>query len=149
MPSTIRLHRVLRAPPERVYRAFLDAGALAKWLPPHGYTAQIHQLDARVGGAYRMSFTSFADGQSQSFGGTFAELVPGERIVRRDAFDNPDLPGTLTVTVTLRAVFCGTEMDVVQDGIPDVIPPEACHLGWQQSLELLARLVEVETGTPA
>jgi uncharacterized protein YndB with AHSA1/START domain len=144
MPSTIRLHRVLRAPPERVYRAFLDAGALVKWLPPHGFTAQVHELDAKVGGGYRMSFTNFSNGQSHSFGGTYVELVPGERIVRRDVFDDANLPGTMTVTVTLRQVFCGTEMDVVQDGIPDVIPPEACHMGWQESLELLALLVEAE-----
>jgi uncharacterized protein YndB with AHSA1/START domain len=144
MPSTIRLHRVLRAPPERVYRAFLDAGALVKWLPPHGFTAQVHELDAKVGGGYRMSFTNFSNGQSHSFGGTYVELVPGERIVRRDVFDDANLPGTMTVTVTLRQVFCGTEMDVAQDGIPDVIPPEACHMGWQESLELLALLVEAE-----
>lgn len=144
MPSTIRLHRVLRAPPERVYRAFLDAGALVKWLPPHGFTAQVHQLDAKVGGAYRMSFTNFSNGQSHSFGGTYVELVPGERIVRSDVFDDANLPGTMTVTVSLRQVFCGTEMDVVQDGIPDVIPPEACHMGWQESLGLLALLVEAE-----
>lgn len=144
MPSTIRLHRVLRAPPERVYRAFLDASALAKWLPPHGFTAQVHQLDATEGGAYRMSFTNFSNGQSHSFGGNYVELVPGVRIVRRDVFDDANLPGTMTVTVTLRQVFCGTEMDVVQDGIPDVIPAEACYMGWQESLELLALLIEAE-----
>ncbi|MDP4302496.1 SRPBCC family protein [Leptothrix discophora] len=144
MPNTIRLHRVLKAPPERVYRAFLDADALVKWLPPHGFTAQVHHLDARVGGSYRMSFTNFSNGQSQSFGGEYLELVPHERIRHTDVFDDPNLPGTLTVTLSFRKVFCGTELDVLQEGIPDVIPVEACHLGWQESLTLLAQLVEAE-----
>ncbi len=144
MPNTIHLHRVIKAPPERVYRAFLDASALAKWLPPHGFTAQVHHLDATVGGTYRMSFTNFSNGQSHSFGGTYVELVPGERIVRSDVFDDANLPGTMTVTVTLRAVFCGAELEVTQAGIPDVIPPQACYLGWQESLTLLAQLVEAE-----
>jgi uncharacterized protein YndB with AHSA1/START domain len=144
MPNTIRLHRVLKAPPERVYRAFLDADALVKWLPPHGYTAKVHHLDARVGGSYRMSFTNFSNGHSHAFGGEYLELVPHERIRHTDVFDDPNLPGTLTVTLTFRQVFCGTELDVVQEGIPDVIPVEACHLGWQESLTLLAQLVEAE-----
>ncbi|RZS54514.1 SRPBCC family protein [Sphaerotilus mobilis] len=144
MPNTIRLHRVLRAPPERVYRAFLDADALVKWIAPHGFTAKVHHLDARVGGTYRMSFTNFASGHSHAFGGEYLELVPGERIRHTDVFDDPNLPGTLTVTLTFRQVFCGTELDIVQEGIPDVIPVEACHMGWQESLALLALLVEAE-----
>jgi len=144
MPSTIRLHRVLKAPPDRVYRAFLDADAMAKWLPPHGFTGKVHHLDAKVGGTYRMSFTSFGSGASHAFGGEFLELVPNERIRHTDRFDDPNLPGTMQTTITLRKVFCGTELDVVQEGIPDMIPPEACHLGWQESLTLLAQLVEAE-----
>jgi uncharacterized protein YndB with AHSA1/START domain len=145
MPThTVRLHRVLRAPPERVYRAFLDADALAKWLPPHGFTNKVHQLDARVGGSYRMSFTNLANGQSHSFGGEYLELVPHQRIVHTDRFDDPNLPGTLRVTVTLTAVSCGTELAIVQDGVPEVIPLEACYLGWQESLTLLAQLVEAD-----
>ena len=144
MPSTIRLHRVLKAPPDRVYRAFLDADAMAKWLPPHGFTGKVHHLDAKVGGTYRMSFTSFGSGASHAFGGEFLELVPNERIRHTDRFDDRNLPGTMQTTITLRKVFCGTELDVVQEGIPDMIPPEACHLGWQESLTLLAQLVEAE-----
>ena len=142
MPSTVRLHRVLRAPPERVYRAFLDADARAKWLPPNGYTGKVHESNAVVGGSYRMSFTDFTTGQSHSWGGTYRELVPGERIRYSDAFDDPNLPGAMDVTVTFKAVSVGTEMQVVQEGIPDAIPVEQCYLGWQQSLVLLAKLVE-------
>ncbi len=141
---TIRLHRVLRAPPERIYRAFLDAQAMAKWLPPHGFTGQVHEIDARVGGRYRMSFTHLASGHSHSFGGSYLELVPHERIRHTDRFDDPNLPGEMVTTVTLRAVFCGTELNVVQEGVPGVIPAEACYLGWQESLQLLALLVEAE-----
>jgi uncharacterized protein YndB with AHSA1/START domain len=144
MPHTIRLHRVLRAPPERVYRAFLDADALAKWLPPNGFTAKVHHLDARVGGTFRMSFTNFSAGHSHTFGGEYLELTPHERIRYTDKFDDPNLPGVITVTVALKSVFCGTELNVVQDGIPEVIPAEMCHLGWQESLVLLGKLVEVE-----
>ena len=144
MPNAVRLHRVLLAPPERVYRAFVDADAMAKWLPPHGFTGKVHQLDARVGGSHRMSFTNFTTGQSHSFGGTYLELVPGERIVYTDAFDDPNLPGEMHVTVTLRPVFCGTELNIVQEGIPEVVPLEACYLGWQESLTLLAQLVQAE-----
>jgi uncharacterized protein YndB with AHSA1/START domain len=142
MPSTVRLHRVLRAPPERVYRAFLDADARVKWLPPNGYTGKVHGSNAVVGGSYRMSFTDFTTGQSHSWGGTYRELVPGERIRYSDAFDDPNLPGEMDVTVTFKAVSVGTEMQVVQEGIPDAIPVEQCYLGWQQSLVLLAKLVE-------
>jgi len=142
--NTVRLHRVLRAPPERIYRAFLDPGAMAKWLPPHGFTGQVHELDACVGGRYRMSFTNFTTGQSHSFGGEYLELVPNERIRHTDQFDDPNLPGTMQVTVSLRAVSCGTELTIVQEGIPDMIPLEACYLGWQESLALLAQLVEAE-----
>lgn len=141
---TVRLHRVLRAPPERVYRAFLDADALVKWLPPNGFTAKVHHIDAKVGGTYGMSFTNFTDGSSHSFGGEYLELVPNERIRHTDRFDDPNLPGTLEVTVSLKKVFCGTELSVVQEGIPEVIPIEACYLGWQDSLALLAKLVEAE-----
>ena len=145
MPTnTIRLHRVLRAPPERVYRAFLDPDAMVKWLPPNGYTGKVHHMDARVGGSHRMSFTSFGTGQSHSFGGTYLELVPGERIRYTDKFDDPNLPGEMQVTITFTKVSCGTELSVVQEGVPDVIPPEACYLGWQESLVLLAKLVEAE-----
>ncbi len=142
MPNTIRLQRVLRAPPERVYRAFLDADALVKWIPPHGFTGKVHELDARVGGKYRMSFTNFSAGQTHAFGGTYLELVPNELIRHTDEFDDPNLPGELIVTITLKPVLCGTEINIVQEGIPDVIPPEMCHLGWQDSLSLLALLVE-------
>jgi uncharacterized protein YndB with AHSA1/START domain len=142
MPNTIRLQRVLRAPTERVYRAFLDADALAKWMPPHGFTGKVHELDARVGGKYRMSFTNFSAGQVHAFGGTYLELVPNERIRHNDVFDDPNLPGELIVTITLKAVLCGTELNIVQEGVPDVIPPEMCYLGWQDSLNLLTLLVE-------
>ena len=142
MPNTIQLHRVLRAPPERVYRAFLEADALVKWMPPHGFTAKVQELDARVGGKYRMSFTNFSAGQSHSFGGTYLELVPNERIRNTDVFDDPNLPGELMVTITLKPVLCGTELHILQEGVPDVIPPEMCYLGWQESLGLLALLVE-------
>jgi uncharacterized protein YndB with AHSA1/START domain len=142
MPNTIQLHRVLRAPPERVYRAFLDADALVKWMPPHGFTAKVLELDARVGGKYRMSFTNFSAGQSHSFGGTYLELVPNERIRNTDVFDDPNLPGELMVTITFKPVLCGTELHILQEGVPDVIPPEMCYLGWQESLSLLALLVE-------
>jgi uncharacterized protein YndB with AHSA1/START domain len=141
---TVRFHRVLRAAPEKVYRAFLDADALAKWLPPNGFTGRVHHLEAKVGGTYRMSFTNFGNGRSHSFGGTYVELVPNERIRHTDRFDDPNLPGEMMVTINLKKVFCGTEMSIVQEGIPEVIPPEACCLGWQESLALLAKLVEVE-----
>jgi uncharacterized protein YndB with AHSA1/START domain len=142
--NTVRLHRVLRAPPERIYRAFLDAAAMTKWLPPNGFTGQVHHLDTRVGGAYRMSFTNFSTGNSHSFGGTYLELVPHERIRHTDSFDDPGLPGEMQTTITFRKVSCGTEIDIVQEGIPETIPTEACYLGWQESLALLAPLVEAE-----
>jgi len=145
MPTnTVKLHRVLRAPPERVYRAFLDADAMVKWLPPHGFTGKVHQLEAKVGGSYRMSFTNFSTGHSHAFGGKYLELVPNERIRHTDSFDDPNLPGEMRTTVSLKKVSCGTELDVVQEGIPEAIPPEACYLGWQESLALLALLVEAE-----
>jgi uncharacterized protein YndB with AHSA1/START domain len=139
---TIRLHRVLRSSPEKVYRAFLDADALARWLPPFGFTGKVHHLDARVGGTFRMSFTNFTTGKSHAFGGEYLELVPGERIRHTDKFDDPHLPGEIQVTVTLKAVLCGTELSIVQEGVPAVIPAEMCYLGWQESLTLLAHLVE-------
>ena len=142
--NTIRLHRVLRAKPERVYRAFIDASAMAKWLPPNGFTGQVDHLDAKVGGTYKMSFTNFTTGKSHSFGGEYTELVPHERLRYTDRFDDPNMPGVITVTVTLKEVFCGTELHVVQEGVPSVIPAEACYLGWQESLILLAKLVEAE-----
>jgi len=142
--STVRLHRVLRAPPERVYRAFLDADALSKWLPPNGFTGKVHQMDARVGGKFRMSFTNFTTQQSHAFGGEYIELSPNERISYTDTFEDPNLPGTMKTTVSLRAVSFGCEMNVVQEGIPEAIPAEACYLGWQDSLALLAKLVEAE-----
>ena len=144
MTGTVRLHRVLRAPPSRVYRAFLDPDAMVKWLPPHGFTGRVHHVDARVGGTYRMSFTNFSTGGSHAFGGTYVELVPNERIVHTDGFDDPNLPGEMRTTIQLRPVSCGTELDIVQEGIPEVIPPEMCVLGWQESLTLLALLVEPE-----
>ena len=145
MPTnTVRLHRVLRAPPERVYRAFLDADAMAKWLPPHGFTGKVHQIDARVGGTYRMSFTNFSNGHSHAFGGQYLELVPNERIRHTDKFNDPNLPGEMRTTISLKQVFCGTDLSVVQEGIPEAIPPEACYLGWQESLTLLAQLIEAE-----
>ena len=140
--NTVRFHRVLRAPAERVYRAFLDAGAFNKWLPPHGFTGQVHEMDAREGGRWRMSFTNFGTGHSHSFGGTYLELKANERIRYTATFDDPNLPGEMTTTVTLKSVFCGTEMHIEQSGIPAVIPPEACTMGWQESLTLLAQLVE-------
>ena len=142
--NTVRLHRVLRAPPERVYRAFLDADAMAKWLPPNGFSGKVHHLDAKVGGTYKMSFTNFTSGHGHSFGGKYLELVPNERIVHTDKFDDPNLPGEMQTTVVLKKVFCGTELNVVQEGIPSAIPVEACYLGWQESLTLLAQLVEAE-----
>jgi len=142
--NTIRLHRVLKAPPERVYRAFLDADAMAKWLPPNGFTCKVHHLDARVGGSFRMSFTNFTSGASHSFGGEFLELTPHERLRYTDRFDDPNLPGTIEVTVSLTKVSCGTDLAIVQAGVPDVIPAEACYLGWQESLVLLGKLVEAE-----
>lgn len=142
--STVRLHRVLRAPAERVYRAFLDSDARAKWLPPHGFTGKVHSMDARVGGSYKMSFTNYSTGHSHSFGGTFNELVPGEKLRYTDKFDDPILPGEMTVTVTLRKVICGTELSIAQEGIPAAIPAEMCYLGWQKSLLQLAALVEAE-----
>lgn len=140
--NTVRLHRVLRAPAERIYRAFLDPDATAKFLPPHGFTCKVHELDARVGGRYRMSFTNFSRGQTHAFGGEYVELVPNERIVNTDRFDDPNLPGEMRTTVSLRPVAVGTELEIVQEGIPAVIPPEACYLGWQETLALLALLVE-------
>ena len=144
MSGTVRLHRVLRAPPERIYRAFLDAAALCKWLAPNGYTCTVHELDAKVSGRYRMSFTNFSSGGGHNFGGTYLELVPNKRIRHDDRFDDPNLPGTMITTIDLRAVVCGTELNVVQEGIPDAIPVEMCYLGWQESLVLLGKLVEVE-----
>jgi uncharacterized protein YndB with AHSA1/START domain len=142
--NTVRFHRVLRAPPERVYRAFIDADALAKWLPPNGFTCQVHELDVRIDGNYRMSFTNFSSGHRHSFGGVYLELVPGERIRYSDRFDDPNLPGEMTTTVNFRAVSCGTELQVVQEGLPEVIPVEQCYLGWQESLVLLGKLVEAD-----
>ena len=142
--NTIRLHRVLRATPERVYRAFLDADAMAKWLPPNGFTGKVHHVDAKVGGTYKMSFTNFNTGKSHSFGGEYLELVPHERIRYSDRFDAPNLPGEMQTTVTLKKVSCGTELNVVQEGVPDVIPAEACYPGWQDSLNLFTQLVEPE-----
>ena len=142
--NTVRLHRVIKASPERVYRAFLDADALAKWLPPNGFTGKVHHLEAKVGGAYRMSFTNFTTGHSHFFGGEYLELMPHERIRYTGKFDDPNLPGVMQTTVSLRAVFCGVELNVVQENIPQVIPAEACYLGWQESLVLLGKLVEAE-----
>jgi uncharacterized protein YndB with AHSA1/START domain len=144
MPNTIRLHRVLRATPERVYRAFIDPDAMVKWLPPNGFTGKVHDMDAEVGGTYKMSFTNFTTGKSHSFGGRFLELKPHERIRYTDQFDDPNLPGEINVTVMLKSTPFGTELNVVQEGVPDVIPAEACYLGWQESLTLLAKLVEAE-----
>ena len=142
--NTVTLHRVLRAPPERIYKAFLDADAMAKWLPPNGFTGKVHHLEAVVGGTYKMSFTNFTTGNSHSFGGEYLEVVPNERICHTDKFDNPTLAGEMRTTVTLKRVFCGTELSIVQEGIPSAIPAEACYLGWQESLTLLAQLVEAE-----
>ena len=145
MPTnTVRFHRVLRATPEKIYRAFVDADAMAKWLPPNGFTGKVHHMDAKVGGTYKMSFTNFTTGRSHSFGGKYLELVPHERIRHTDRFDDPNLPGEMRTTITLKKVSCGTELNIVQEGLPDVIPPEACCLGWQESLTLLAQLVEAE-----
>jgi uncharacterized protein YndB with AHSA1/START domain len=141
---TIRLHRVLQTKPERVYQAFLNADALVKWLPPNGFTGKVHQIDPQVGGTHRMSFTNFSTGKSHSFGGTYLELQPDERIRYTDKFDDPNLPGEMQTTITLKQVSCGTELNIVQEGVPTVIPPEACYLGWQESLTLLAQLVEAD-----
>ena len=142
--NTVKLHRVLRAPAERVYRAFLDPEAMVKWIPPHGFTGTIHPMDLRVGGGYRMSFTNFGTGKSHSFGGTYLELTPNERIRYSDSFEDPDLPGEMQVTITLKPVACGTELEIIQEGVPAVIPVEFCYLGWQESLNLLSLLVEPE-----
>lgn len=143
-PNTVRLHRVLRCPAEHLYRAFLDPKAMVKWLPPHGFTGEVQHSDVRVGGGYRMSFTNFRTGQAHAFGGTYLELVPGERIRYSDRFDDPNLPGEMQVTVTFRSVMGMTELTILQEGIPEVIPVEMCHLGWQESLTLLAQLVEAD-----
>jgi uncharacterized protein YndB with AHSA1/START domain len=142
--GTVQLHRVLRAPPERVYRAFLEPDAMIKWLPPNGFTGKVTHLDAQVGGKFKMSFTNFSTGKSESFGGEFLELVPNERIRHTDRFDDPNLPGEMVTTISFKKVFCGTELRVVQEGVPEMIPLEACYLGWQESLTLLAQLVEAE-----
>ena len=145
MPTgTVRLHRVLRATPEKIYRAFLDPDAMCKWLPPHGFTGKVHQLDARTGGSYRMSFTNLGSGTTHTFGGTYLELVPNALIRHNDKFDDPGLPGEMVTTITLQAVSCGTEINIVQEGIPEMIPQEGCYLGWQESLELLKLLVEAD-----
>ena len=144
MPNTVRFHRVLRAAPEKVYRAFLDADAKAKWLPPNGFTCRVHHMDAKVGGTYKMSFTNFTTGHSHSFGGTYVELIPHERIRYTDRFDDPNLPGEMQTTVTMKKVSVGTELSILQEGLPAAIPPEACYLGWQESLTQLAHLVEPE-----
>jgi uncharacterized protein YndB with AHSA1/START domain len=144
MPNTIKLHRVLRASPEKMYRAFFAADAMAKWLPPNGFTCKVHHLDAKVGGTYKMSFANFTTGKSHSFGGTYVELIPSERICYTDKFDDPNLAGEMQTTITLKKVSCGTELNITQEGVPDVIPAEACYLGWQESLILLAKLVEAE-----
>jgi len=145
MPThTVRLHRVVRSTPEKIYRAFLEADAMSKWLPPHGFTCKVHHLDAKVGGSFKMSFTNFTTGQGHSFGGSYLELVPPTRIRYTDKFDDPNLPGEITVTVTLKPVSCGTELNIEQAGLPAVIPPEMCYLGWQDSLNQLAQLVEPE-----
>ena len=141
---TIRLHRVLRAPPERIYRAFLDAAAMAKWLPPHGFTGKVHQSEARVGGSYKMSFKNFTTGESHSFGGKYLEMVPNERLRYTDKFDDPSLPGEMQTTITIKQVVFGVELNIVQENLPDAIPLEACYLGWQESLRLLTQLVEAE-----
>ena len=144
MPNTVRFHRVLRAPPERVYRAFLDADATAKWLPPYGFTCKVHHMEAKVGGTFKMSFTNFTNGQSHSFGGSYRELVPSEKIRYTDVFDDPNLPGEMQTTIVLKPVSCGTDIEIVQEGLPEMIPVEMCHLGWQESLAQLKRLVEPE-----
>lgn len=144
MPSTIRLHRVMKCPPERLYRALTDPRAMVKWSPPHGFVGEMHSMDSRVGGSYRMSFTNFNTGATHAFGGTYVEMVPGERLRYTDSFDDPNLPGAMNITVTLRKVLCGTELSIVQEGIPDVIPSEMCYLGWQESMNQLAAIVEPE-----
>jgi len=144
MPNTIRLHRVLKTSPQKLYKAFIDPEAMVKWLPPNGFTAKVHSSDVRVGGSYRMSFTNFSSGRSHSFGGTYAELSPGVRLVYSDKFDDPNMPGEMRMTVTFKQVSCGTELNITQEGVPDMIPPEACYLGWQESLTLLGKLVEAE-----
>jgi len=144
MPNTVQFHRVMRTTPERLYRAFIDADAMVKWLPPNGFTGKVHHIDPRVGGTYKMSFTNFTSGKSHSFGGEYLELVPNERLRWTDRFDDSNLPGEMTVTVRLKKVSVGTEVNIMQEGIPDVIPPDACTLGWQESLALLAKLVEAE-----
>lgn len=144
MPNTIRLHRVLKAPPERVYKAFLDPAAMCKWLSPNGFTCTVHHQEAKVGGTYKASFTNFSSGKSHSFGGTYLELKPGEKLRYNDRFDDPNLPGEMTCTIVLKKVMCGTELSITQEGVPDVIPPEMCYLGWQESLDSLVRLVEPE-----
>lgn len=146
--NTVKLHRVFRSTPERVYRAFIVPDAMAKWLPPNGFTGKVHEMDARVGGSYKMSFTNFSNGQSHSFGGEFVEMVPNEKLVYTDKFDDPNLPGEMRTTVELRSVSVGTEVNIVQEGIPEAIPAEACYLGWQESLNLLALLVEAEIKEP-
>lgn len=142
--NTIRLHRVLRATPERIYRAFLDPDAMVKWLPPNGFTGKVHHADVRVGGSYKMSFTNFSTGHSESFGGEYLELLPNERIRHTDRFDDPNLPGEMQTTISIKQVSCGAELSIVQEGVPEAIPSEACYLGWQESLTLLAKLVEAE-----
>jgi len=144
MPSTIRLHRVFRAPPERVYKAFIDADAMNKWLPPNGFTGKVHQMDAKVGGGYRMSFTNFSTGNSHAFGGKFLELVPGEKLRYSDKFEDPNLPGEMITTVTLKKVSVGTEVNIEQAGVPDIIPADGCYIGWSESLVLLGKLIEAE-----
>jgi uncharacterized protein YndB with AHSA1/START domain len=144
MGNTVKLHRVLKAPAERIYKAFLDPDAMAKWLPPNGFTGKVHKMDATVGGKYKMSFTNFSNGQSHSFGGEYLELVPNKRIRNTDSFDDPNMPGEMITTVDLRQVMVGTEVNIIQEGIPEAIPAEACYLGWQESLTLLAQLVEAE-----
>lgn len=144
MPSTIKLHRVFKTTPERLYKAFIDSDAKVKWLPPHGFTAKMHENDARVGGKYRMSFTNFGTGQSHAFGGQYTELVPGKRVRYSDTFDDPNLPGSMSVTIEMKKVMVGTELNITQEGIPDAIPPEMCYLGWSESLDLLKLLVEPE-----
>lgn len=140
--GTVKLHRILTAPPEKIYRAFLDADAIAKWLPPHGFTCKVNHLDAKIGGTYKMSFTNFSTGSSHSFAGKYLELVPNERIRHTNMFEDTNLPGEMITTISLKKVFCGTELNIVQEGIPDMIPTEACYLGWQESLTLLAQLVQ-------
>jgi len=148
MPGTVKLHRVFTSEPERVYKAFIDPAAMCKWLPPNGFTGTVHEMDARVGGSYKMSFTNFSTGNSHSFGGDFVEMVPNERLVYTDKFEDPNLPGEMRTTVTVKQVSMGVELNVVQEGIPDAIPVEACYLGWQESLALLKMLVEAEIPEP-